>query len=399
MTRLKQGLTYIGLGALLVVAGCEASTQLVETEPPVVTVSQPIVKEIADYYVFTGRIEATETVEVRARVRGELIGVHFTDGAIVEKGDLLFEIDPRTYKAALDVAVAKKASAEANLKMAVAEYERSYELYKDNAVSAREVEAWISKRGTAAAEVAASQAEIDRAKLDLEFTKIKAPITGKISRALVTKGNLVNAGGGDTLLTTIVSVDPINVYFDVDERSQQLYQQMRAKEVGASKDSKPPVIPVYLGLVTDGDKFPREGVVDFADNKINPATGTIRVRGVFPNKLGHLTPGQFARVKIPVGKKYQALLVTDQAIGIDQGQKYVLVVNDQKKVEYRPVTPGRVEDGLRIFPPGAGIKAGEWIIVNGVQRVRPDIEVAPEQVPMPTLPTGGKANSTKNTKA
>jgi RND family efflux transporter MFP subunit len=349
----------------------------------VVTVSQPIQKAMTDYDQYTGRIDAAETVEVRARVRGELTAIHFKEGAVVTAGQPLFDLDPRTYQAALDGAEAKKANAEANLKLAVAEYERTNALYRTNAAAAREVEVWIAKRGIALAEKSLAEADIVRAKLDVEFTKIKAPITGRISRSQVTKGNLINAGGGDTLLTTIVSVDPMYVYFDVDERSLQLYRERRAREVGPDAAGKPPVIPVFLGLVTDGDRFPREGVIDFAENRLNPATGTIRVRGRFPNKDGRLTPGQFARVRLPVGEKYNGLLVTDQAIGIDQGQKYVLVVNSENKVEYRPVTPGRLDGDLRIFPPGAGIEPGDWVIVNGIQRVRDGMKVEPRRVPMP----------------
>jgi RND family efflux transporter MFP subunit len=388
MIYLQRGFAFVALGvAGLMLAGCgEETPPLAPSEPPVVTVSQPIEKEITDYDQYTGRIEAAETVDVRARVRGELIGIHFKDGAIVKEGDLLFEIDPRTYKAAMDVAKAKKANAQANLKLAETEYNRSYDLYQSRAVSAREVDVWGAKKGVALAEVSQADAEIEKARLDLEFTKIKAPITGRISRAQVTKGNLVNAGGGDTLLTTIVSVDPMYVYFDVDERSLELFRERRAKEVGPQGKDKPPVIPVFMGLVTDVDRFPYEGTIDFAENKLNPATGTIRVRGVFPNKDGRLTPGQFARVRLPVGEKYKGLLVTDQAIGIDQGQKYLLVVDNQNKAEYRPVTPGRLDGDLRIFPPGAGLKPGEWVIVNGVQRVRPGVEVKPERVPMPTRP-------------
>jgi RND family efflux transporter MFP subunit len=382
--------------AALALTGCEASTEIVATEPPVVTVSQPIEKDITDYDQYTGRLEAAETVEVRARVRGELVGIHFTDGAIVKKGDVLFEIDPRPYKAALDAAVAKKANAEASVDLAQAEYTRNYKLFKSDAASARDVEYWIAKKGIALADKSLAESEIDRAKLDMEFTTIKAPITGKISRALVTKGNLINTTGGETLLTTIVSVDPMYVYFDVDERSLELYRERRTREVGKEEAGKPPVIPVFLGLVNDQDRFPREGVIDFAENRLNPDTGTIRVRGVFPNKDGRLTPGQFARVRLPVGEKYKGLLVVDTAIGIDQGQKYLLVVNNEKKVEYRPVAPGRLEGGLRIFAPGAGISAGEWIIVNGVQRVRPGMTVNPERVPMPTLPNKSEARSSKS---
>ena len=398
MIQKKRTISLVALGmAGLLFAGCETETPLAPTEPPVVTVSQPLEKEITDYDQYTGRIEAAETVEVRAQVRGELKEIHFKDGALVTAGAPLFDIDPRVYEANLAVAVAKKKNVEASMRLAATEYERARQLYSTNATSAREVEMWLGKTGNAEGEVSQAMADIDKAKLDLEFTRIKAPITGKISRPLVTKGNLVNTGGGDTLLTTIVSVDPIYVYFDVDEQSLELYRDKYAKEI-AAKDT-PPAIPVYLGLPNDGDRFPREGVIDFAENRVNPSTGTIRVRGVFPNKDGRLTPGQFCRVKLPVGQKYKGLLVTDQAIGIDQGQKYLLVVNKENKVEYRPVKPGRLDGDLRIFPPNAGLMAGEWVIVSGVQRVRPGIQVNPERVAMPTLPeVDGKTDTGKKGK-
>jgi RND family efflux transporter MFP subunit len=389
MIRLKWGIISLTLGvAALLLGGCDSGTPLAETEPPVVTVSQPLGREVIDYLPFTGRIEAAETVEVRAQVRGELIKIHFNDGALVHAGDLLFELDARLYQAALDVAEAKKRNAEASQKLANTEYERNVALQATNAASARDVEAWLSRKNIALAEISQANAEINRAKLDVEFTKIKAPITGRISRALVTKGNIVNFGGGDTLLTTIVSVDPIYAYFDVDEKTLKDYRERRqAKEVGAGAE----VIPVFLGLIGEGDRFSRKGEIDFAENRINPATGTIRVRAVFPNKDGQLTPGQFARVRLPDGKPYKGLLVTDSAIGTDQGKKFLLIVNSDNKVEYRLVTPDRLEGVLRVFKPDSGLKAGEWVIVNGVQRVRPGITVKPEQVPMPTLPNGGKA--------
>jgi RND family efflux transporter MFP subunit len=400
MKRLPPGLALVALGVpVLLLGGCEGATPpLAQTEPPVVTVSQPLEKEITDYNQYTGRLEAAETVEVRARVRGELIAVHFQPGAKVKEGQPLFDLDPRTYKAALAVAEARKANAEAQVKLATSEYNKSYRLYQSKGAAASEVDTWAAKRGVALAEKSGAEAEIDRARLDVEFCTIKAPITGKISRPLVTKGNLVNAGGGDTLLTTIVSVDPIHVYFDVDEYALDLYRKRYAKEVGAAGKGKEPVIPVSMGLVSEGGRFPHKGTIDFAENRINPATGTITVRAVFRNEDGQLTPGQFARVKVPVGKPYRGLLVTDQAVGIDQGQKYVLVVNSQNKAEYRPVQPKRSEGGLTIFPPGAGLKAGEWVIVNGVQRVRPGVEVRPERVPMPTLPAAGARQGDKETR-
>ena len=391
----KQRFVALVLGAAVAALGCNNPTAIVPTEPPVVMVSKPLERSIVDYDQYTGRLEAAETVEVRARVRGELTNIAFTDGALVKAGDLLFKIDPRTYKAEMKIAEAKKENAEASLKLATAEYARVARLAASDAASASEVDTRAARKSAALAQVGQSIAEIEKEKLEVDFCTIKAPITGRISRPQVTKGNLVNAGGGETLLTTIVSVDPIFVYFDVDERSLQLYRERRAKEVGAEDKGKPPVIPVFLGLVTDGDRYPAEGKIDFAENQLNPATGTIRVRGVFANKDGKLTPGQFARVKLPVGEKYEGLLVADTAIGIDQGQKYVLIVNDKKKAEYRLVSPGRLDGDLRIFPPNSGLKAGEWVIVNGVQRVRPGIEVRPEEVAMPTRSTDAKAAEPK----
>jgi RND family efflux transporter MFP subunit len=399
MRRLQPGVVLVALG-VLVLAGCDAAEPpLAPTEAPVVTVSQPLEKEITDYDQYTGRMDSAYTVEVRARVRGEVTAVLFKDGAFVKEGQPLFDLDDRTYKTALDVAKAQKATAEASLKLADSEYRRAVKLLQLKAGTAQDVEVWGAKKGVAVAQLGQAKAEIQRAELDVEFTRIKAPVSGRISRALVTKGNLVNAGGGDTLLTTIVAVDPIDVYFNVDEQSLQLFRERRAREVGGSTPGKEPVIPAFLGLATDGDRFPHKGTINFAENKVNAATGTIQVRATFPNKKLLLTPGQFARIRLPIGETYKGLLVTDQAVGIDQGQKYLLVVNSQNKVEYRPVQPGRLDGSLRIFRPGSGLKAGEWVIVNGVQRVRPGVEVRPERVPMPTVPAVDKAARPKAKKA
>jgi RND family efflux transporter MFP subunit len=395
-------LRFLSLVALigLTVAGCQpAEPAVVETGPPPVTVSQPLEKEITDYEQYTGRTEAARTVEVRARVRGELKKVHFEDGALVKAGDPLFDIDPRPYQALLDAAQAKKASAEAQMGLAKSEYDRTRRLIaQGGAASREELEVWTAKRGVAAADIKQAEADIERAKLDLEYASIRAPIAGRISRPLVTEGNLVNAAADDALLTTIVSIDPMYVYFDVDERAALRFQagkreQRERTQQAQAEGLKQLSIPVSMGLVTDGDRFPYEGVLDFAENKVDPETGTIRVRGVFANTDRRLTPGLFARVRVPVSDKYKALLVNDTAIGTDQGQKYLLVVNAQNKVEYRLVTPGRLEGDLRVFPPDAGLKPGEWVIVNGVQRVRPGIEVKPEQVPMPTRTGAGQSGA------
>jgi RND family efflux transporter MFP subunit len=221
--------------------------------------------------------------------------------------------------------------------------------------------------------------------LDVEFAKVTAPINGRVSRALVTKGNLVNAGGGDaTLLTTIVSLDPIYVYFDIDERALLQYQQAARERAGGNNQPanvREAKIPVQLGLANEAG-FPYAGVIDFADNRVDPQTGTIRVRAVFANANRFFTPGLFARVRVPVGDKYQALLVPDRAIGTDQGQKYVLAVNKENVVEYRAVKLGRLHDGLRVIQDG--LKPDELVIVNGIQRARPGVPVTPQRTEVAT---------------
>lgn len=369
------------------VTGCQSHHPAVQpTGPPVVTVSQPLVKSLIDYDLYTGRTEAVKTVEVRARVHGELAQPRFQDGDLVKKDKLLFEIDPRTYEADLKAAQGQKASAEASLQLAEAEYERTLKLIPSKSASQTDLEVWKAKRGIALADITRADASIRQAQLNLEFTKIKAPIDGRISRPLVTEGNLVNTPGSDTLLTTIVSIDPMYVYFDVDERALLRYQSLHRDKKGKKQTLKDAKVPVFMALAINENEFPYEGLLDFAENKLDATTGTIRVRGVFANKDQELTPGLFARVRVPVTDPYQALLVSDRAIGTDQGQKFLLVVNDQNKVEYRLVRPGRLEGDLRVFQPGMGLKAGEWVIVNGIQRVRPGIEVKPERVPMPVRP-------------
>jgi RND family efflux transporter MFP subunit len=259
--------------------GCSAELPVAETPPPVVSVSQPVVREVVDYDDYEGRIAAPESVEVRARVRGHLTKVNFQDGQQIKKGDPMFEIDRRTYQASLDAAQAKQAAAEAALELAKKEYNRSASLARTGASSREEVEVWTAKQAVAAADRQKALADVEQAKLDLDFSNIAAPIDGKTSRTQVTEGNLINAGGGETVLTTITSVDPMYVYFDVDERALLRYRQhfRKGKPVGTSiKDLQ---IPITVGL--EGEKgFPHAGVIDFSDNRVNPSTGTIQIRGV-----------------------------------------------------------------------------------------------------------------------
>jgi RND family efflux transporter MFP subunit len=388
-------LTRIGVLVVFSIApfGCDSSLPVAETPPPPVSVSQPLAREVVDHDDYEGRIAAVEMVEVRARVRGHLTSVNFQAGQIVQKGDLLFEIDPRPYQAALAAAQAQLAAADAALELATKEYNRGMRLLRSNAASREEVDIWVGKQGVAKGDRLKAQAAVEQAQLDLDFTKIVAPIAGKVSRAQVTVGNLVNAAGGETLLTTIVSVDPMYVYFDVDERALLRYRkQSSEKEQTADSASRNPVkelkIPIEIGL--EGETgFPHHGVLDFADNRVNPSTGTIQVRGVIPNPKSIIDAGMRARVRVPVSDPHKVLMVTERAIGTDQGLKFVYIVNDQNVVDRRDVDLGRSTEGLQIVT--EGLKPEDWVIVNGIQRVRDGAKVEPKRVSMP----GASAETTK----
>jgi len=386
--RLLRGLAGACL-ILTILLGCDASKPpMAELPPPAVTVSQPVVREIVDYDPYEGRIAAIPTVEIRARVRGHLEKINFQDGQLVEKDKLLFEIDPRPYEAAVEGAEAQKAAAEAALKLAQATAERDARLVTSGAVSRQEYDVSVGKQGVSQAEVRKAEAAITQAKLDLGFTKIKAPIAGKISRAQVDEGSLVNAGGGDTLLTTITSVNPIYVNFNVDERALLRYRGNFLKDKEPVKDdqSLKPKIPVEVAL--EGEEgYPHKGFLDFAENRVDPKTGTIQVRGELQNPNGMIDAGMRARVRVPVSKPYKALLVTDRAIGTDQNIKYVYVVDSENVAKRRDVQLGRLEAGLRVIE--KGLEPGDQVIVNGIQSVRPEMKVDPKPSEMPGAKVGG----------
>jgi RND family efflux transporter MFP subunit len=347
--------------------------------PPRVTVSQPIVREVVEWDEYTGRLEAVESVAVRARVSGYLQSVHFTDGALVQQGALLFVIDPRPYQAELHRAQAGLDQALARFERTQKDLARAQQLVRSRAVSQEEVDTRAADRREAQESVQAARAAVAAARLDVEFTQVKAPISGRISRPFVTEGNLINGGTGNaTLLTTIVSLDPIYGYFEVDERSYLKYTHLWRN--GAHPSSHDAKTPVYLGLANETG-FPRQGHLDFIDNRLDPNTGTMTGRAIFPNTDLTLVPGLFARLRLPGSNRYEALLLPDEAIGSDQSQRFVLVVNDQNTVEYRKVEPGPMTDGLRVIR--NGLKPEEWVIVNGVQRVRPGAKVAPQQQAAP----------------
>jgi multidrug efflux system membrane fusion protein len=380
MAALPLGVRVLTLGALaLACAGCGRGGELSALPPPEVSVSQPLEEPVEEALEFTGRTSAVESVEVRARVTGYITRVAFTDGALVNAGDLLFEIDPREYQAAVLRAEGQVARLQALLARAESEVGRTTSLRPSGAASARELERATAEKGSAEGELKTALAQLETARLDLEFTRVTAPIPGRASRAEVTKGNLVVVGvSGGPLLTTIVSVDPIYVYFDADERSLIRVRKARMAE-GNAAVPETPQFPAFAGLAEE-EGFPHRGMVDFLDNQVDPSTGTIRVRAVLPNPGALLTPGLFVRVRVPVSDPRPALLVTDRAIGTDQDRKYVLVVNDQGVVEYRPVKLGSMHDGLRIVT--TGLAPGEWVVVNGIQRARPGVTVTPQKVSM-----------------
>ena len=369
------------LGLALLVAGCAKTPAAPRAAaPPSVTVSYPVERQVTDYSDFTARTAAVDSVEVRARVWGYLDKVNFKEGALVNKGDVLFEIDPRTYQAAVEQAEALIVQAEAQLRFKESQFKRYEQLVTKGAISREEFEQVQSERDVAAATIGSYKADLTKRQLDLGFTKVLAPISGRVSRMLVTEGNLVQSGenGGGTLLTTLVSVDPIYAYFDVDERTVlRVRQLIREGKVRSAREIE---WPVSLGLAND-EGFPTRGTINFVDNQVNPKTGTLRLRGVFSNSERTLDPGFFGRVRVPIGQPHDAVLVTDRAIDNDQGQKIVYVVNEKNEVVARPVRTGALHDGLREITDG--LKPGERVVVNGLQQVRPGMSAEPKVVQMP----------------
>jgi RND family efflux transporter MFP subunit len=376
------------LGIVLFAIGCTKSPPAhpATTAMPV-AVSHPVEREVTDYADFTARTAAVDSVEVRARVWGYLERVNFKEGALVKKGDVLFEIDPRTYQAAVEQAQALVIQAEAQLRFKESQFKRLEKLVAKGAIAREEFEQVQSERDVAAATVGTHKADLRQRQLELGFTKVLAPISGRVSRMLVTEGNLVHSGenGGGTLLTTLVSVDPIYAYFDVDERTVLRVRQLIHE--GKVRSARETQWPVSLGLASE-EGFPRHGTINFVDNQVNPKTGTLRLRGVFSNSDQTLDPGFFGRVRVPIGEPHGAVLVSDRAIDADQGQKIVYVVSEKNEVAARPVRTGALHDGLREIIDG--LKPGERVVVNGLQQLRPGMTAEPKIVQMP----GQKAPAT-----
>ena len=362
----------------------DSSTAAPRPPAPKVTIASVEEKMLTEYEEIVGRVDATETVELRARVSGHLDAVHFDAGQFVKKGDLLFTIDPRWYRAQFDLASAQAAEARAHAAVAERESKRAADLLAASAISTEEADARESRAIEARAALASAEASLAVARLDLEHTEVRAPISGRVSRAIITPGNLVSgAPGNATLLTTIVSVGDAFVYADVDESTVLKFNRLVRENRLPSEGGR---VPVDMQLA-DETGYPRHGFIESTDNRLNPATGSLALRLVFSNTDHALVPGMFARVRLPVSGPQPTLLISERAIGTDQSQKFVLAVGDDNTAVYRTVKLGGSADGKRIIR--TGVNSGDRIIVNGLQRVRPGMIVNPETAvavvtPLPT---------------
>ncbi|MFO1811566.1 multidrug efflux RND transporter periplasmic adaptor subunit MexE [Pseudomonas aeruginosa] len=369
----------LALAAVLVLSACGKAPETTQgMAAPKVSVAEVIEQPLNEWDEFTGRLEAPESVELRPRVSGYIDRVAFHEGALVKKGDLLFQIDPRPFEAEVKRLEAQLQQARAAQARSVNEAQRGERLRASNAISAELADARTTAAQEAKAAVAATQAQLDAARLNLSFTRITAPIDGRVSRAEVTAGNLVNSG--ETLLTTLVSTDKVYAYFDADERVFLKYVEL-ARQAGRDTRSES---PVYLGLSSE-DGNPHLGRLDFLDNQVNPRTGTIRGRAVFDNAKGEFTPDLYVRLKLVGSKTYAATLIKDEAVGTDLGKKFVLVLDGDNKTVYRTVEMGPKLEGLRIVR--SGLSKGDRIVVNGLQRVRPGMQVDPQKVEMASADT------------
>src|SRR5437773_6264481 len=371
---LSISLVLLGIVSAAALGGCarnEAAEQKAMPPLPQVTVAAAISRKVTEFDEFTGRFEAVERVEVRPRVSGYISSVNFTDGSEIKKGDVLFVIDPRPDVAERDKARAQLAQARSQLILARSERDRATRLLAQHAISQEEFDTRTSGSEQAQANVEAAQAALDAAALNLDFTRVTAPIAGRISRALVTSGNFVT--NGQTLLTTLVSLDPIYVSFDGDEKVYLKYTKLSRDGAHGGRN------PVQVGLA-DESGYPHQGVMVFVDNALDPATGTIRSRALLDNRDRLFTPGLFARLRLLGAHEHEAVLINDSAVGTDQTVRYVLVVSAANKADSRPGQHGPIVDGQPVV--AAGLASGETIVVNGLQRVRPGAQVQPQRVAM-----------------
>jgi RND family efflux transporter MFP subunit len=375
----------------LVLTGCERgqpqSKQATPEPPPAVSVSMPVQREIVEWDEYTGRFDATQTVEIRARVSGYLNEVRFKDGQEVKQGEVLFAIDPRPFERALEQAQAELFAAKTKVENAGLDVTRGQKLIDSKIISDKTFDDRMSLLRDAQATMKVAEAKVKSAELDLSFATITAPISGRIGRTLVTAGNWVSAGSvsGATLLTTIVSQDPIYIYFDVNESNYIKYKRLAERGVKAGAADVGAAVEVAL---PDENGFPHKGLLDFLDNRLDQGTGTLRARAVLPNKAGLFSAGLFARVRVTGTPSYTTLLLPDEAIGTDQTNKYVLVVGGDGTVERRNVKLGPLVEGLRVVR--EGLAAEDWVITRGLQRARPGLKVEPKRV---TIAASGTAPS------
>jgi len=356
-------------------AGCASRNVYVPPPAPEVTVSLPTQRPVTVYLYFTGTTQASKAVEIRSQVQGYLESIHFNDGDNVKEGDLLFVIDPRLYSAKRDEAKADLASMKAQAVRAEAIYNRAVSLLPSNAVAQEEVETKKGDWQVALASVAQAEAKLKEAQLNVDYTHITAPISGRTSRRLVDIGNLVQPNS--TLLTTIAQYDPMYVYFTASELEHLEYMKRQRQQASSSASSTPPKVPVEIRLA-DEEGYPHKGIIDFADNTVDPGTGTLAIRGTFNNPAPfQLSPGLFARVRVPISTEENALLVPERALGEDQAGQFLLVVDQNNKVEHRSVTVGTKADSMRVIE--KGLKPNERVIVEGLQRARPGSVVQPVQ--------------------
>lgn len=376
MSNLRTGrLLVVVVLAGTFLAGCTSQAQTAATTAPpapTVNVAPAVGRTLSTSRTFTGQLAAPHRVEIRPRVSGYIKEVAFEDGSVVHEGDLLFRIDPRPFQAEVDRLEAELAQRQAERTLAAKEAVRAKRLHRANAISTAEYDDSVSGLKQAKAAVAATQAQLDAARLDLHYTRITAPITGRVSRAEVREGGLVSPG--ETLLTTIVSTQRVQAYFHVDQQTYLAYQTAIRDGEGDDQGAR-----VRMGFES-ADTFPFQGRVDFVDNTFDSGTGTIRVRAVFDNPERRLTPGLFVRLKLIVGDPHDVVLVNDRAVGTDLNHRFVYVLNDHNQVEYRRVKLGQAVGELRVIR--SGLQAGETVVVNGLQQVRPGATVSPKQVAM-----------------
>ncbi|KPA07915.1 efflux RND transporter periplasmic adaptor subunit [Pantoea agglomerans] len=374
--RVRQGLTLLGMVLLITqLSGCDKGVaQNAAPPPPEVSAAPVLIKPVSQWDNFNGRVEAVQSVQLRPRVSGYIDAVNYREGDEVRKGQVLFTIDDRSYRAALEQAKAELARARSQASLARSESGRSEKLIGTQAISR---EAWEQRRSAASqaqADVLAAEAAVDMAQLNLDFTRVTAPIDGRASRAMITAGNLVTAGDSASVLTTLVSQQQMYVYFDVDENTFLNYQAM------ARQGQQRHALPVEIALVGE-QGFPHQGKIDFLDNQLTASTGTIRMRALLDNQQRQFTPGLFARVRLPGSAQFEAVLIDDKAVLTDQDRKYVYVVDGEGKAQRRDIQPGAMVDGLRIVK--SGLQSGDKVIITGLQKVfMPGMPVTAQPVAM-----------------